>query len=168
MMLPKVLVRKYCINSAWQARHGGLMKLNLRTRLPEMSMDRSEVLWGIRRQAGSGDLFDPASQAGSKAHAFAVGRDDVAVCGFKPLRFGRRRAMPLAAASEYNPQCTKCLARLPEVTRSATEIWPSLEERVAIPEAHGMKLTFRPAPALVVVESKPAPKRYAKDMTRAA
>ncbi|HEY7024115.1 MAG TPA: hypothetical protein VH371_04050 [Candidatus Limnocylindrales bacterium] len=147
----------------------GIMKLTLRHRFPEMSIDRADVLWGIRRQAGNGDLFDPASQAGVKAHAFAVGRDDVAVCGFRPLRFRRRRAMPLAAASEYNPQCTMCLARLPEVTRTAAEVWPSLAERVAIPDTQAAKLAHREAPALLVVSTKPAPRRRAaRDKTRAA
>ena len=144
------------------------MKLNLRHQFPEMSIDRSEVLWGIRRQAGSGDMFDLASQAGVKAHAFAVGRDDIAVCGFRPLRFGRRRAMPVAAATEYNPQCTKCLARLPEVTRSAVAVMPSLQERVAIPDARPLRTRRKAAPALVAVASTKAPLRLAKDMTRAA
>jgi len=133
-----------------------------------MSIDRTEVLWGIRRQAGSGDMFDPASQAGVKAHAFAVGRDEVAVCGFRPLRFGRRRAMPVAAATHYNPQCTKCLARLPEVTKSAADVWPTLTERVEIPEMGPLTVHQRPAPALAVVKRGPAPRRFAKDMTRAA
>jgi len=144
------------------------MKLNLRHQFPEMSIDRSEVLWGIRRQAGSGDMFDPASQAGAKAHAFAVGHDDVAVCGFRPLRFGRRRAMPVAAATAYNPQCTKCLARLPEVTKSAVAVLPTLSERVEIPEVGRLNFRNRPAPALAVVKNAPGPRRLAKDMTRAA
>jgi hypothetical protein len=144
------------------------MKINLRNRFPEMSIDRSEILWGIRRQAGSGDLFDPASQAGIKAHAFAVGRDDIAVCGFRPLRLGRRRAMPIAAASEYNPQCSKCLARLPEVTRTAAAVMPSLTERVAIPDGRYLGIRRKAAPPLVVVARTKAPLRLAKDMTRAA
>jgi hypothetical protein len=145
------------------------MKLNfLRQPLPEMSLDRSEVVWGIRRKAGCGDLFDPSAQRGETAHAFAAGRDDIAVCGFRPLRFRRRRAMPLAAATDYNPQCAKCLARLPDVTLSAIVV-PTLAERVAIPAKRQLKIRRQTAPALVVVTtSKPTPKRFAKDMTRAA
>jgi len=146
------------------------MKLNLtfRPEPPEMSLDRAEVVWGIRRQAGCGDLFDPSAQAGTTSHAFAAGRDDVAVCGFRPLRFRRRRAMPVAAATEYNPRCPKCLARLPEVTRSALVVVPTLTERVAIPEASRLTIQRKRAPEPVQIVKRSDPRRRAKDLTRAA
>jgi hypothetical protein len=76
--------------------------------------------------------------------------------------------MPIAAASEYNPQCSKCLARLPEVTRTAAAVMPSLTERVAIPDGRYLGIRRKAAPPLVVVARTKAPLRLAKDMTRAA
>lgn len=134
----------------------------LRSRLPEMSVDRTEIVWGIRRKSGCGDLDDPRAQAGATAHAFAAGRDEIAVCGYRPMRWSRRRAMPLAAASEYNAQCTKCLARLPLVTKSAAAVMPTLNERLAIPVKRSARARRKAAPGAAALATVAVPAELVK------
>jgi hypothetical protein len=87
----------------------------------EREFNAHEVMWGVRRRAGYGDTDDPSAHAGLIQHAFLIGDATTALCGFKPLRFGRRRAMPLALATDYNPHCRRCLSAVALPATTLTE-----------------------------------------------
>ena len=75
-----------------------------------------EVIWGIVGQPGYSDTDDPAPNKKTMQHAFELGRDEQAICGFTPPR--RRSATGtatrplLATAGPGNPQCRRCRAIL--------------------------------------------------------
>src|SRR3954468_12172081 len=72
------------------------------------------VLWGVPRKEGSSDTDDPLVHVGVIQHAFVLGQDDQAVCGYKTPRYattGDKTARPrLALAGRDNPRCRKCTA----------------------------------------------------------
>ncbi len=77
----------------------------------------SGILWGVTRREGCLDLDDPKAHAGLVQHAFALGNDERAVCGYRPPRrrsaFSKAMRVELTAPSpEYNPPCGKCLSRV--------------------------------------------------------
>jgi hypothetical protein len=75
-----------------------------------------EVLWGVERRPGCFDLEDPIAHAGRIQHAFPMGRDSMAVCGFRPrLRRdfdGAQRPLLAAAHQALNPRCAPCARRV--------------------------------------------------------
>ena len=75
-----------------------------------------EVLWGVERRPGHFDLEDPKGHAGRIQHAFPMGRDEAAICGFRPaLRRdfdGVRRPLLAAASAGLNPRCGACAAQI--------------------------------------------------------
>src|SRR4051794_14354753 len=70
------------------------------------------VLWGVPRKEGSSDTDDPLVHVGVVQHAFVLGQDDQAVCGYKTPRYattGDKTPRPrLALAGRDNPKCRKC------------------------------------------------------------
>jgi hypothetical protein len=72
------------------------------------------VLWGVPRREGSSDTDDPLVHVGVVQHAFVLGQDDRALCGFKTPKYattGDKTPRPrLALAGRDNPRCRKCTA----------------------------------------------------------
>ena len=101
-------------------------------------VSRDSVMWGVRRRGGFSEFDDPLAHRGRVKHAFVFGSETRAVCGYRPVRWGRS-GVPLAAPTEHNPACQGCLAGVTGAialgpTRPLT-IWPevALELRAPIP-----------------------------------
>jgi hypothetical protein len=77
------------------------------------AIDPSEVVWGVKRRSGFGDLDDPSAHAGLTMHAFPVGNSSRAICGYRPLSTFTRRLVALAAVTEYNAPCRECASLAP-------------------------------------------------------
>jgi hypothetical protein len=82
-----------------------------------------DVLWGVPRRAGYSDTDDPEQHAGVTQHAFELGLDERAICGFVAPR---RRSMAsletrpqLATAGPDNPRCSRCDALIAPRPREA-------------------------------------------------
>jgi hypothetical protein len=76
--------------------------------------NEDQVIWGVPRRAGLDEQDDPKAHAGLTQHAFEVGNDDRAICGFEPpKRASSPTAKPKAQLSmpntRLNPRCPKCL-----------------------------------------------------------
>jgi hypothetical protein len=76
-----------------------------------------DVLWGVARRNGYFDIEDPSAHAGLTQHAFPFGRDEEAICGYRPPR--RRdewnptpRPMLALPSDAYNPRCDRCQSRI--------------------------------------------------------
>lgn len=67
-----------------------------------------DIEWGIRRRSGYSQMDDPVAHRGLVQHAFLMGVDTRAICGYKPLRWRQRRAAPLAIPTSENPYCPEC------------------------------------------------------------
>jgi hypothetical protein len=71
-----------------------------------------DVLWGIPLREGHSDDNDPAGHRGSVQHAFPLGVDVRAICGYEPPKHptagGRPRAALALASDAYNPRCLNC------------------------------------------------------------
>lgn len=69
------------------------------------------VQWGVPRKAFRFDIEDPDAHRGRTQHAYALGHDHIAVCGFvTPLVrgfFGGKEPL-LALAGPDNPRCRQC------------------------------------------------------------
>lgn len=79
--------------------------------LPLWSSDG--VLWGVVRMEGCFDVGDTARHAGIVQHAYPLGRDWLAACGFQtPLQraFDGVRRPLLAMPGAHNPRCASCAA----------------------------------------------------------
>ena len=94
------------------------------------------LLWGVRRRRGYSEIDDPWSHDGLDQHAFVVGNDTAALCGFRPFRW-RSPAVPLAIARDENPRCRRCLAVI------RTSVSTDERESAAIPQL---------VPALATIE----------------
>src|SRR3954447_2754765 len=74
------------------------------------------VLWGVPRREGSSDTDDPLVHAGLVQHAFVLGQDEQALCGYKTPKYATtadKTARPrLALAGRDNPRCRKCTVAL--------------------------------------------------------
>ena len=116
-----------------------------------------DVVWGVRRRRGYGPIDDPRAHAGRTQHAFLVGSDAEALCGYRSQgRLGRRLAVPLALATDYNPYCRRCLSAIPESWSAretvvvATESTPAARIDIhlwPVPEvANGLILLPGPTP----------------------
>jgi hypothetical protein len=72
----------------------------------------AEVVWGVPLRPGFSDDDDPRAHEGVAQHAFEIGSDRRAICGFEPpvrATPGRSsRPMLALASSVYNPRCRKC------------------------------------------------------------
>jgi hypothetical protein len=73
-----------------------------------------DVLWGVPLREGHSDTDDPIPHAKLVQHAFLLGVDERAVCGFKPpRRTSLADASPrprLALSGTDNPRCPRCAA----------------------------------------------------------
>jgi hypothetical protein len=98
------------------------------------------VLWGVARREAASDRDDPLLHTGLIQHAFVLGRDEQAVCGFRPpvaAGFGGRTRVPqLALPGAHNPRCGKCVRLIAEA--GATE--PAAKETRGAAES-GQDLT---------------------------
>ena len=77
----------------------------------------SSVVWGIARRRDCFDLEDPGAHAGVTQHGYREGRDDEALCGYRPpTRRDERATGPrpsLAIPSDrYNPCCGRCESQI--------------------------------------------------------
>src|SRR3954447_5402146 len=74
------------------------------------------VLWGVARREASSDRDDPVIHAKLVQHAFELGVDERAICGFRPpVRVGfdgTSRHPPLAIPGPENPRCPSCVSLL--------------------------------------------------------
>lgn len=112
-----------------------------------------EVAWGIVIRNGFDELDDPSYHLGVTQHAYLVGNDNVAICGFQPPRTGsrtRRRPRLGLPTVGVHPMCGVC-AKMVVAPRPRVAV-PMGDERprVAIPVTTGA-----PAPLLA---GAPAPR----------
>ncbi|MDP8904233.1 MAG: hypothetical protein M3N29_02755 [Chloroflexota bacterium] len=75
----------------------------------------SEVIWGVALREGHSDDGDPQAHAGALAHAFEIGNDERALCGFEPPKrahatYRTPRAQLALPSAKHNPRCRKCAA----------------------------------------------------------
>ncbi len=110
------------------------MPIFRRPRKDSQQVAADEVLWGVARREAASDRDDPILHSGLIQHAFVLGNDEQAVCGFRPpvsTGFGGRTRVPqLALPGPDNPQCSKCVQLLARTVRAqvnATESWPESE-----------------------------------------
>jgi hypothetical protein len=109
------------------------MPIFRRTRKDLPHVAAEEVLWGTARREAASDRDDPIVHAGLVQHAFLLGDDERAICGFRPpvaSDFGGRARVPqLALPGPDNPRCSSCLrlmagAEPPQGTATETRRWP--------------------------------------------
>jgi len=85
-----------------------------------LELGAEDVIWGVPRREGASDRDDPLVHAGLVQHAFEIGIDDRAICGFRPpVRVGfdgASRDPELALPNDANPRCPKCVTALAEAT----------------------------------------------------
>jgi len=122
--------------------------MGFRNRFARVDIPPGSLLWGVRRRRGFSDLYDPRAHDGLTQHAFIVGNDVRAVCGFRPYRW-RGQAVPLTAARDANPQCRKCLNVI-SMSSSVDQAQDSLTSESAplvatIEVSEDMATTFRDA-----------------------
>jgi len=70
-----------------------------------------KVMWGVPIRTGFSELDDPWYHRGLTGHAFLVGDDQAALCGYQPRRHGflSRRPAKLGLPSDrFNPMCREC------------------------------------------------------------
>ena len=73
------------------------------------------VQWGVPRKPWTFDIEDPASHSGRTQHAFPLGRDEMAICGFAPPLVKAFVGPPkplLSLAGPDNPRCDRCARAL--------------------------------------------------------
>ena len=72
------------------------------------------LIWGVPRRAGYDDHDDPKAHAGLVQHAFEVGSDERAICGFVPPKrasgpTAKPRPQLALPSTKLNPRCPKCV-----------------------------------------------------------
>ena len=125
------------------------------------------VQWGVVRRPGCFDMHDGGQHAGLTQHAFPLGRDWMAVCGFRtPLKraFDGILRPLLAMADSSNPKCGVCARAVVPDARPPSGLEPPIASGPFAWEAIPRWLTVRmgviePTPraaAPVGGESRPA------------
>ena len=103
-----------------------------------LMVSRDSVMWGVRRREGFSEFDDPLAHRGRVKHAFVFGSETRAVCGYRPVRWGRS-VVPLAAPTEHNPACPDCLAAVTGATSRGPvrpmPIWPEVALELRAPLA---------------------------------
>ena len=86
---------------------------------PAQQVAPEDVIWGVPRREAASDQDDPLVHEGVAQHAFLIGVDYEAICGFKPpLRSGfvaGEKSPQLALPGRDNPRCPKCSALITSV-----------------------------------------------------
>jgi hypothetical protein len=110
-------------------RAGDSRRINLRLfrrtgEIPRHPLRAEDVLWGVARREGLSDTDDPIVHANDVQHAFVIGDDENAICGFAPPRRtsrpGTRPRPQLALPTASNPRCLKCLGLIEDTSSHAT------------------------------------------------
>jgi len=85
----------------------------------------ADVLWGIPLRPRHSDDDDPAAHRGSVQHAYPIGIDARAICGYEPPKYqtagGPSRAALALASDAYNPRCLKCSALISTASAEAAD-----------------------------------------------
>lgn len=88
------------------------MRIPRRKRIDPGEIQPDNILWGVPRREGYSDTDDPLGHEGLVQHAFLMGNDERALCGFvPPRRLSRADKTPraqLALPGPANPRCRKC------------------------------------------------------------
>ena len=76
--------------------------------------EEEQVIWGVPRRSGLDEQDDPKAHGGLTQHAFEIGNDERAICGFEPPKrasspTSKPRAQLAVPNSRLNPRCPKCL-----------------------------------------------------------
>jgi hypothetical protein len=110
------VVAEGCVRTANRSTSTSVLMAMFSRRKPlHVDLSWDDVVWGVRRRRGYSPIDDPRAHAGRTQHAFPCGSDAKALCGYRSQgRLGRRFAVPLASATEYNPYCRRCLSAIPE------------------------------------------------------
>lgn len=91
---------------------------------PRRPLRADDVLWGVARREGLSDTDDPIAHATDFQHAFVIGDDHRAICGFAPPRRtsrpGTQPRPQLALPTASNPRCLKCLGLIEKTSSHAT------------------------------------------------
>ncbi|MFN8620225.1 MAG: hypothetical protein U0869_05705 [Chloroflexota bacterium] len=85
----------------------------------------------MERRSWAFDIEDPALHAGLTQHAFALGHDQMALCGWQtPLKraFLGDRAPLLSLAGPANPRCPDCAERTVPAPPDAPHVTPYVRE----------------------------------------
>ena len=105
--------------------------------------EEEQVIWGVPRRAGLDEQDDPKAHAGLTQHAFEIGNDERAICGFEPPKrasgpTAKARAQLAMPNPRLNPRCPKCLKLMvPAPSASVTEeaaVEALADEEVQAPE----------------------------------
>jgi len=90
--------------------------------------EEEQVIWGVPRRAGLDEQDDPKAHGGLTQHAFELGNDERAICGFEPPKrasgpTAKPRAQLAVPNPRLNPRCPKCvkLIAVPVVVVEAAE-----------------------------------------------
>lgn len=105
-----------------------------RSKKPTGPWSEKDLIWGISRRAGYSDTDDPKTHTGVTQHAFELGQDARAICGYGPPQrrslVGLEPRPQLAVPGPDNPRCPKCSAL---IMRQAVSETPA--PRVGVLEA---------------------------------
>ncbi len=81
-------------------------------RWKQRRFEETEVNWGIRLRPGYCDSSNPAAHRGTVQHAYVLGHDATALCGFRSGAGGAGRKRKVARlglpSAEHNPRCVRC------------------------------------------------------------
>lgn len=115
-----------------------------------------EVLWGIVTRDGFDELDDPSWHKGMKAHAYPVGMDDEAICGFRPPKSrlrGRGRARLALPSAGVHRTCTRCASRITAPCRPMPVSYVLRRSAVPVPVVPAPPRTSQAPPTLVPVRA---------------
>ncbi len=110
-----------------------------------------EILWGIAIRDGFDELDDPSWHREMTAHAYLLGNDGEAICGFRPPRSrvrGRDRARLAFPSPGVHRTCTRCAARVTAPRQAMPVSYVLRRPVVPVPVV--------PAPTPVTVQAPPA------------
>ena len=84
------------------------------------------MIWGVPLREGHSDDDDPRAHQGVAQHAFEIGSDERAVCGFEPPKrshgiYKAPRPQLGLPSGRYNPRCKKCAALVVPVGSEADD-----------------------------------------------
>ena len=95
-----------------------------------------KVMWGVPIRTGFSELDDPWYHRGLTGHAFLVGDDQAALCGYQPRRRGflsRRRPKLGLPSDRINPMCRECAQSVALLCRPLAVPVTPVRSRVPVP-----------------------------------